>query len=253
MSTAPSPSAARMISLASPASEPPLYRPRTSTRPSSRPDAAVAAASRRSGSRRTSPIPVSPGTPWPLDRATATDAAASNVPAGTAPPSAIRVASPPRKLTTTGLPAVAAARRTTSATASDGGLEMSTMTSVPGSAESRASPSSIIEPPTRSCRSRPPTPMACETPAPSRSMRTLTCWSPVPDAATRPIRPRRTTLANPSGTPSRMAVPQSGPMTISPDRRPRALSSISSSIVTLSLNRKTWSPRLRAFMASAAA
>jgi hypothetical protein len=33
---------------------------------------------------------------------------------------------------------------------------------------------------------------------------------PVPDAPTMPIDPRRTTLANPSGTPFTIAVPQSG-------------------------------------------
>ena len=84
-------------------------------------------------------------------------------------------------------------------------------------------------------------------------MRQVTCWSPVPDAPTSPTEPRRTVLANPSGTPSRIAVPQSGPMTRSPLARAIALSSISSSTGTLSLNRKTLHPRLRAFIASAVA
>ena len=42
------------------------------------------------------------------------------------------------------------------------------------------------------------------------------CWAPVPDAATMPTGPGRTTLAKPSPTPPTTAVPQSGPMTSSP-------------------------------------
>ena len=41
-------------------------------------------------------------------------------------------------------------------------------------------------------------------------MRELTCCKPVPDAATRPIGPRRTLFAKPSPTPFAIAVPQSG-------------------------------------------
>src|SRR5438034_884016 len=67
------------------------------------------------------------------------------------------------------------------------------------------------------------------------------------------MRPLRTTFANPSGTPSRIAVPQSGPITSNPLRSARRLSSISSARDTLSLNRKTLRPRLSALSASAAA
>src|SRR5438067_1007672 len=45
-----------------------------------------------------------------------------------------------------------------------------------------------------------------------------TSWSPVPEAAAMPIRPRGTALAKPSGTPPTIAVPQSGPIR----NRPRA-------------------------------
>ena len=50
----------------------------------------------------------------------------------------------------------------------------------------------------------------------TRSSRQVTCCRPVPVAPTRPIAPRRTALAKPSGTPSRIAVPQSGPITSRP-------------------------------------
>ena len=82
-----------------------------------------------------------------------------------------------------------------------------------GSAASAASPCSIVMPPISSFRSRPPVPSACEMPPPRLWMRQVTSCSPVPDAATRPMSPRRTTLAKPSGTPLTIAVPQSGPIT----------------------------------------
>ena len=56
-------------------------------------------------------------------------------------------------------------------------------------------------PPTSLLRSRPPTPMACEIPPPYWPIRQDTSWMPVPDAPTRPMSPRDTTLANASGTP----------------------------------------------------
>ena len=197
--------------------------------------------------------PTSRGIGRPRAIAVEIAAAASNVPAGIAPAASIAAGSPPRKLMTTGLPTCRVASSTRAATDAAGGFEIRTMTAVPGSAARRSRPASIIVPPTRSSRSRPPTPIACETPAPNRSMRQLTCWRPVPDAATRPIEPRRTTLAKPSGIPSRIAVPQSGPITKRPFLRAIDFSSISSSIGTLSLNTKTLSPRFRAFMASAVA
>ena len=84
-------------------------------------------------------------------------------------------------------------------------------------------------------------------------MRHDTSWSPVPEAPTRPMRPRRTALAKPRGTPSRMAVPQSGPMTKRFFFTASRFSSTSSATGTLSLKMKTWSPRLSAFSASAVA
>ena len=138
-------------------------------------------------------------------------------------------------------------------TVSAGGLEINTITCVPGSASSRRSAASIIAPPTLASRSRPPTPIAWDTPDPARSIRQLTCWRPVPEAPISPMSPRRTAFAKPSGTPSRMAVPQSGPISSRPRETARRLSSISSSMGTLSLNRKTLTPRLRAFSASAVA
>ena len=80
------------------------------------------------------------------------------------------------------------------------------MTSVAGSAASRSSAASIITPPTRSSRSRPPTPIAWETPAPNRSIRQLTCWRPVPDAPTSPIEP----APHGVGEPERHAVEDRG-------------------------------------------
>ena len=85
-------------------------------------------------------------------------------------------------------------------------------------------------PPMSSLRSRPPVPSACETPPPRLWMRQVTSCSPVPDAATSPMSPRRTTLAKPSGTPLTIAVPQSGPMTSRPRSRAYVLIARSSSI-----------------------
>ncbi len=62
----------------------------------------------------------------------------------------------------------------------------------------------------------------------------MTCWAPVPEAATSPTGPRRTTLANPRATPSTTAVPQSGPMTSRSARAATSLSRTSSSTGTLS-------------------
>ena len=61
-----------------------------------------------------------------------------------------------------------------------------------------------------------PTPSTWRTPMPAPSSRPQSCWAPVPDAATSPTGPGTTTLANPSPTPPRITVPQSGPMTRTP-------------------------------------
>ena len=117
---------------------------------------------------------------------------------------------------TTGLPAAPAASSIRRAMAGAGGFEISTITRVCGSSASAASPCSIVMPPISSFRSRPPVPSACEMPPPRLWMRQVTSCRPVPDAATRPMSPRRTTLAKPSGTPLTIAVPQSGPITSRP-------------------------------------
>ena len=77
--------------------------------------------------------------------------------------------------------------------------------------------------------------------------------APDPDAPTIPILPGLTLLENPRGTPEIIAVPQSGPIISNPFFSARSLSSISSSIGTLSLKRKTCNPLLRALIASKAA
>ena len=64
-----------------------------------------------------------------------------------------------------------------------------------------ASPGRNMIPPTSADRSRPPTPMICDTPTPAPSSRTAASWAPVPAAATIPTGPGRTTLAKPSPTP----------------------------------------------------
>ena len=75
----------------------------------------------------------------------------------------------------------------------------------------------------------------------------------MPDAPIRPMSPARTSLANPSGTPPTIAVPQSGPMTMRPRSCASRLSSTSCSSATLSLKTKAFSPSRSALSASAAA
>ena len=159
----------------------------------------------------------------------------------------------PTKQTTTGFFAFAAAASTFAATDGAGGFEISTITFVSRSDASASRPASIVSPPTSSLRSRPPVPIACETPAPSRSTSAVTCCRPVPEAATQPMAPRRTLFANASGTPSMIAVPQSGPITSSWRFAAARLSAISSASDTLSLKSMTLRPSARAFSASAAA
>ena len=107
---------------------------------------------------------------------------------------------------------------TLAATRRCGGLEISTMWRVAGSASSRSMAAKVESAPTSPLRSRLPTPMACEMPLPACAIRQLTSCRPVPDAPIRPISPRGTRLAKARGTPPMMAVPQSGPIT----RRPSA-------------------------------
>ena len=70
----------------------------------------------------------------------------------------------------------------------------------------------------------------------------MTCCAPVPDAATRPTEPGRTTLAKPSATPPTTAVPQSGPMTSTSAAAAASLSRTSSSTGTLSEKTMTDTP-----------
>ena len=83
--------------------------------------------------------------------------------------------------------------------------------------------------------------------------RLSSCWQPVPDAATMPIRPGRTALAKPSPTPSMTAVPQSGPMTSAPREAAYVLSATSSATGTLSLKIITSWPASSASIASTVA
>ncbi len=149
---------------------------------------------------------------------------------------------------TSGFPAAAAS--TSRATPGSGGLDTSRMTSVPASATSARTALPAISPPTAAPRSRPPSPITCETPPPQRSTRLATSWAPVPAAATTPTRPGRTALANPRQVPPSMAVPAPGPITSRPSRFARRFSSTSASTGTLSLNSSTSRPADSALCAS---
>ena len=221
---------------------PPLNRPRTNRWPGAK----RGAPTMRSAPARFAAFP-------PRASATAVRAASSRVLTGCRFFPASFAGAAPTKQTTTGFFAFAAAASTFSATTAAGGLEIRTITPVSRSDASAASPASIVSPPTSSLRSRPPVPIACETPAPSRSTSAVTCCRPVPDAATQPIAPRRTRFANASGTPSMIAVPQSGPMTSSFRFAAARFSATSSASATLSLKSMTLRPRASAFSASAAA
>src|SRR5436190_1002928 len=144
----------------------------------------------RTTSRSTIPIPGSSAVvrTCPLrSRGLAIRAASSKVAAGNAPTASTIAGSPPRKFTTTGFDDERTASRIRAATIGDGGLEIRTITAVAGSASSWRSAASIVIPPTRSSRSRPPVPKAFDTPDPSRWMSDVTSWMPVPDAPTTPI------------------------------------------------------------------
>lgn len=87
---------------------------------------------------------------------------------------------------------------------------------VAASASSASIAASVMRPPTAAERSRPPTPMPCDTPCPARASSVDTSCSPVPEAETMPMAPRGTALAKASGVPAMSAVPQSGPIMSSP-------------------------------------
>ena len=127
------------------------------------------------------------------------------------------------------------------------------MVLVAASCSSASIAASVPSAPTRSSRSRPPTPMPCDTPPPRRAIRQDTSCSPVPEAETRPMSPRGTTLANAIGVPAMSAVPQSGPHQEQTLSFASSLSARSSSIGTLEENTSACRPRCSALRASAAA
>ena len=153
----------------------------------------------------------------------------------------------------TGTESSAAAAETDASTDGAGGLDTSSTRSVAGSASRAASASRVARPPTASDRSRPPTPSTCETPTPAMSSRQEICCAPVPDAATRPTGPERTTLANPRATPETIAVPQSGPITRTPASCAACLRATSCSTGTPSEKTRTLRPAAIASAASATA
>ena len=138
-------------------------------------------------------------------------------------------------------------------TPSSGGFETTMTDSVAGSAASARSAWRVERPPTCALRSRPPTPRQWLIPTPAASRRHITCWAPVPDAATIPTDPRRTTLAKPSATPLTTAVPQSGPMTSTSAAAAASLRAISSATLTLSEKSMTEAPASMASKASVTA
>ncbi len=76
---------------------------------------------------------------------------------------------------------------------------------------------------------------------------------PVPEAPTTPMDPAGATLANASGAPAMQAVPQSGPITISPRSRALVFSATSCAGLTLSENIITLQPSSSARSANSAA
>ena len=191
----------------------------------------------------------------PASRA-ASIAAPSNVPRTTTGAVLSSVSSTPSRQATTGMPSAAIFPRRASnrsATADAGGLETTTITSADRSSTSRSRASSVITPPTAAERSRPPTPISAAFPTPARSSRHDTSCAPVPEAATMPTGPGRSTFANPSGTPSSTAVPQSGPIISRRRRAASAFSRTSSSTGTLSEKHITCRPRRSACSATSAA
>ena len=138
-------------------------------------------------------------------------------------------------------------------TASSGGLDTTSTVSVAGSSASARSACRVERPATAALRSRPPTPRQWLRPTPAASSRHMTCCAPVPDAATTPTDPGRTTLANPRATPPTWAVPQSGPMTSTSASAAASLRRTSSSTETLSENSITLRPEAMASKVSATA
>ena len=156
----------------------------------------------------------------------------------------------PSRASRTGVPSDPAYDVISAATAGSGGLDTSTISSVAGSSSSRASAARVDRPRTAADRSRPPTPRQWLTPTSRVSSMHMTCWAPVPLAATSPTGPGRTALAKPSPTPPTTAVPQSGPITSRPRAAASSLSRTSASTGTLSLKTSTDRPAPSASIAS---
>ena len=98
-----------------------------------------------------------------------------------------------------------------------------------------------------------PRPARRRRPTPAASSRHISCWHPVPEAATMPTGPGRVALAKPRPTPPTIAVPQSGPITSRPRSVATSLSAISCSRGTLSLKIITSRSASRASIASSRA
>ena len=227
-----SPSTSPATSIASSARVPPQKSPRSDALHSS----ALAA-----GRSPADHVAATAGTAWPV--AASTDSTA-----------AVRSGRPaPSVAQWTGLPSPAAYASRSASTSGAGGLETTTIELVSGSAARAASACLVERAATAEDRSRPPTPRQWLMPTPAASSRHMTCWAPVPEAATRPTEPGRTTLAKPSATPPTTAVPQSGPMTSTSAAAAASLRRTSSSTGTLSEKTMTEIPARTASSASATA
>ena len=222
---------ARRTSFASPASEPPLYRPRIRPGRERGPPAAAAAPAARSS--RTASATRRPAARLRRPRAIGRDRGGrlERRRRDRAGRLRSRSGSPPRKLTTTGLPAPPAAARTGSATdARPAAWRSGRSRSVPGSApsalerrEHHRAADPLVEIAAadadrlRDARAEPI----------DQAAHLLQAGPGRADQADRARAGRR--WRSPSGTPSRIAVPQSGPITAGPCAPASALSSISSS------------------------
>ena len=221
-----SPSSAAAISIASSQSVPPANRPRSA--------------------------PPGVGAGWPSqDHGSAQlPPTASTACRATSVRSLVWPSPGPSRASSTGVPSDPAYDVISAATAGSGGLDTSTISSVAGSSSSRASAARVERPRTAADRSRPPTPRQWLTPTSRVSSMHMTCWAPVPLAATSPTGPGRTALAKPSPTPPTTAVPQSGPITSRPRAAASSLSRTSASTGTLSLKTSTDRPAPSASIAS---
>ena len=124
------------------------------------------------------------------------------------------------------------------------------MSSVAGSASSRSSAARVDETADGGGEVPPADAEAVRDADAGPDSRLIMCCAPVPEAATRPTGPGRTTLAKPSPTPPMTAVPQSGPITSRPRAAAACLSRTSCSTGTLSEKTITDAPASSASIAS---